>query len=126
MSGGSVSRRSPGCWALVPRRLARAPAGEWQTCEWRLTVYKGLVHDGSFTEATGSTDAGDRPGSQTRQTIAATAPPGVANGPSRSPGFVRNSAGYRPPSGLRNIRTAFDMGPLRRAVRVGHRARLDR
>jgi DNA-directed RNA polymerase specialized sigma24 family protein len=25
---GLVSRRSPGCWALVPRRLARAPAGE--------------------------------------------------------------------------------------------------
>ncbi len=28
MNGGSVSRRSPGCWALLPRRLARAPAGE--------------------------------------------------------------------------------------------------
>jgi RNA polymerase sigma-70 factor (ECF subfamily) len=35
MSGGSVSGRSPGCWALLPRRLARAPAGGWQTCEWR-------------------------------------------------------------------------------------------
>ena len=23
MNGGSVSRRSPGCWALVPLRLAR-------------------------------------------------------------------------------------------------------
>jgi DNA-directed RNA polymerase specialized sigma24 family protein len=35
MSGGSVSRRSPGCWASVPRRHARAPAGEWPTCAWR-------------------------------------------------------------------------------------------
>ncbi len=35
MSGGSVSRRSRGCWALVRRRLAPVPAGEWQTCAWR-------------------------------------------------------------------------------------------
>ena len=32
MNGASVSRRSPACWALAPRRLGRAPAGEWQTC----------------------------------------------------------------------------------------------
>jgi RNA polymerase sigma-70 factor (ECF subfamily) len=32
---GSVLRRSPGCWALVPQRLALAPAAEWQTCVWR-------------------------------------------------------------------------------------------
>jgi len=84
------------------------------------------VHDQSVTEATRSADAGDRPGSQARQTIAATASPGVANGPSRSPGFVGDSARYRPPSGLRDIRTALDVGRLRRAVRVGDRARLDR
>src|SRR6516164_11259133 len=83
------------------------------------------VHDGSFTKATGSTDAGDRPGSQTGQTIAATAPTGVANGPSRSPGFVGDSAGDRTPSRLRYIRTALGVGSLRRAVRVSDRARLD-
>jgi len=32
MSGDSASMRSPGCWVLVPRRLARAPAAEWRTC----------------------------------------------------------------------------------------------
>jgi hypothetical protein len=40
------------------------------------------VHDGSLNQATGSADAGDRPGSQTSHTIARTAPTGVANGPS--------------------------------------------
>src|SRR5262249_62199051 len=28
---GSASMRSPGCWALVPRQLGRAPAAEWRT-----------------------------------------------------------------------------------------------
>jgi RNA polymerase sigma-70 factor (ECF subfamily) len=35
MSGDSASRRSPGCWALAPPRLGRAPAGEWRTCASR-------------------------------------------------------------------------------------------
>ncbi len=85
---------------------------------------------GSFTKATGSPtgsiDAGDRPGSQTRPAIAATTPPGVANGSSRSPGFVGDSTGHRTSSRLRNIRAALNVGRLRRAVRVRDRAHLDR
>jgi hypothetical protein len=47
-------------------------------------------------------------------------------GPTRSPGFVGDSGGDRTPSRLRVIRTALGVGSLRRAVRVGDRARLDR
>ena len=84
------------------------------------------MDDGSFTKASRSADTGDRRGSQARQTIAATAPPGVANGSSRSPGFVGDSAGDRTSARLSNIGTALDVGRLRRAVRFGDRAHLDR
>src|SRR5260370_9603609 len=125
MNGGSVSRRSPGCWALAPPRLAPAPAGEWRTCASRCTVFKGLVHDGSGTETAGSAHAGHRPGSETRETVAAAAQPDLADGPRRSSGFVDKSAGNRSPLRLSGIRPAPDLGRLRRPVLAGDRARLD-
>jgi hypothetical protein len=42
------------------------------------------VHDGSFTEAPGSAHAGDRSGSWARESVPAAAPPGIADGSSRS------------------------------------------
>ncbi len=84
------------------------------------------MHDGSFTKSTGSADAGDLAGSQTCRSIAATTPLNVSNDPARCSGFVADSAGCRTSLRLSDIRTALDLGRVRRAVRVGDRARLDR
>src|SRR5262249_10816385 len=109
-NGDLVSRRSPGCWASAPPRLAHAPAGEWQTCAPRSTVFRRLAHDESFTEAAGSADAGNRAGSPPRQTIAPTTPFGIADDSCRAPGFVVDSAGHRTSRRLRDAWPAADLG----------------
>jgi len=74
----------------------------------------------------GSADTGDRPGSQACQTVATTAPPGDANGCSRSAGFLAGPGGYGSSPRLGDTGTTIDLGRILRAVRVGNRARLDR